>query len=88
MSGMPWAATSTQGEPQRVQLRPVRQQRDHVDGRERDRENQILDPLLAPLRQRGHPRRELLREPGHPRRQPLHDPMVRPGAAAADRPAG
>ena len=75
-----------EGEPQRVQLGPVRQQRDHVDGGERDRENQVLDPLLPPLRQRGHPRRELLREPGHPRRQPLHDPMVRPGAAAADRP--
>ena len=77
-----------QGEPQRVQLRPVRQQRDHVDGGERDREDQILDPLLPPQRQGGHPRRELLREPGDPRGQRLHDPMVWPGRAAADRPAG
>jgi len=71
-----------------VQLGPVRQQRDHVHGGERDRENQILDPLLAPLREGGQPRRELLREPGDPRGQPLHDPMVWPEEAAADRPPG
>ena len=77
-----------QGQPQRVQLGPVRQQRDHVDRGQRHAESQVLDQLLAPRRERGQPRRQRLREPGQPRRHRLHDPMVRRGARRGDHPEG
>ena len=71
-----------EGQPQRVQLCPVRQQRDHVDGGERDPEASVLDPLLAPLRQRGHPRRQVAAGTRSPAPPALSRPdrTARPGA--------
>ena len=77
-----------QGQPQRVQLGPVRQQRDHVDRSHGDAEAQVLHQLLAPRRERGQPRRQRLREPGQPRCHRLHAPMVRPGWRPGDPPEG
>src|SRR5262249_52448399 len=47
-----------------------RQHGDDVDDRERDREAGVLQPFLARLRQRGHPRRQ-------PRNLAVHVPIVR-----------
>ena len=74
--------------PYRAQLSPVGQQRHHVDGRDRDREHGVLDLFLAPLRERGHLRRQAPGEPSHPRRHSRHDQMVWPGSAAGYRPPG
>jgi len=82
-----------------MELGSVRQQRDHVYRGERDPEAQVLEPLLAPRRERadpcrqaarkaGRPRSQTPREPGSPRRERLHGPIVRPGAAPGDRPQG
>jgi hypothetical protein len=65
------------GQPQRMQLRPERQQRQRVDDGQYPRQGQVLDPFLAPRRQLRHPRGQHLREPGDPRGQAVHDLIVR-----------
>ena len=60
-AGRPGATTSVSGQPQRMQLGPVRQQGNDVDGGERDAERDVLDPFLAARRKRRHPGHQPLR---------------------------
>ena len=82
------ASGEHQGQPQRMQPVPVRQQRDHVDHGQRHAESGVLDQLLIPRRERGQPRRQRLRKPGQPDRYPVHEPMVRCSARPGDPPEG
>jgi hypothetical protein len=80
------AGDQQQCQPQWVQLIPVRQQRQDVDGRQGDRDAAVLQAFLTALRQRGNPGRQPVRNGADARRQALHVPIVRSPGPAADRP--
>ena len=63
-------------------LGPVGQQRDGVDGGQRDAESGVGEQLLPPRRKRGDPRAQRPRKPVYG----VHALMVRPAARTGDQP--